>query len=295
MRKLSQSEKELICKLYKKGESSHTLSEKIGVNHRTVLKWLRKASIEPRSYSQAHKLAYVFGRNPGRRKRILETSKKLTPAKAYILGVVGLGDGCISISTDKSWNIGMSSKDIEFINEFARCVKEVYGFDCSIRTIKQGREAFGAGNSIYVAGLYSKEVVDDILRYGEYKHFKHHTGRVPNAIKEADLGIKSAYLRAFFDSQGSLQKGKNRCISAIKADERSVDEIAHLLSTLGIRSKIYSRLDKKYGVKQWTLVISRRKFIERFAKLIGFTIERKKRILNEMLKTYVRGYYRLRG
>ncbi|GAI17867.1 unnamed protein product, partial [marine sediment metagenome] len=176
-----------------------------------------------------------------------------------------MGDGCISISKGKSWDIGMSSKDIEFINEFARCVKEVYGFDCSIRTTKQGEGAFGAGNSIYVADLYSKEVVDDILRYDEYKHFKHHTGRVPNAIKGADLKIKSAYLRAFFDSQGTLQfhkKRRHRCISAIKADERSVDEIAHLLSTLGIRSKIYSRIDKKYGVKQWTLVISRRKFIE---------------------------------
>lgn len=290
MKELTPTKKEQMCSFYDQGESTKSLSNIFGINSGDISRILRKSGVRTRSISEANKLAYALGRRVPiySRIHIPETARRLTPAKAYILGVVGPGDGCV-VNTKKR-NVCLKATDINFVKEFSRCIKKVYGltYEPSMHESRGGGIVPKSGNykPMYEVQLSSKEVVRDVLRYGELKDFKHHTERVPEEIKRASLDIKSSYLRAFFDSQGHVVytgsgKTVRRKITATKANREVLEELGELLLAFNIKWQI-----RPASNKSWQVVITGRNSIQSFSERIGFTIERKKRVLNESLKSY---------
>jgi len=201
------------------------------------------------------------------------SSAELTPNKAYILGVVGPGDGWI----DKD-RVGLNVVDLDFANEFDRCIREVYSLVPSRYEVNDNNPNHRTG---YRVVLYSKRAVGDIFRYGKLEDFKHYNERVPVQIKKASLQVQAPYLRAFFDSQGSVSL-HHKEITGTKKNKFVLEEIGGLLSNFDIYWRVVG--PKFSGSRDIT--ISCRKLIERFAERINFTIWRKKCALEKLLKSY---------
>jgi hypothetical protein len=205
-------------------------------------------------------------------------SAKLTPEKAYVLGVVGPGDGWIGKD-----RIGLNVADLDFADEFDRCTRAVYSLTPSRYEVNDGNPNH---RTTYRVVLYSKRVVEDILRYGKLRHFKHHTERVPAQIKKAGLEVQASYLRAFFDSQGSVSL-HHKEITGTKKNKLVLEEMGDLLSNFDIYWRIVG--PGLFGC--WNIAISCRRSIEKFVERVGFTIWRKKQALEKLLKSYKTSRY----
>lgn len=211
------------------------------------------------------------------KKKILKSSKKLSPAKAYLLGVLGPGDGSISYQkSGSSIKLELGATDLDFVNEFKRGVYKVYRLQCRDFTVKSKNQRHRDMHHSY---LYSKEVVEDILSYAPLEHYKEGSERVPKAIFEAGPIIKSSYLRGVFDSQAWVRDSQKK-IEIYKKSSLIIDDIRELLRSLSI---YVIRLDYLNGS---TLVIGRWKSIKHYSLKIGFTIKRKMEKLNNLLNSY---------
>ena len=144
-----------IKKLYSIGLSSREVGKNLGISHVRVLNVLKTENINRRSVTKT-----IPNQNYNR----------LTADRAYILGVM-CGDGCLfsGIARKKNWKfklyiIHLSVKDIDFINEFVRCVKNVYGITPSIyyreRKINNPR-----WSNIWIARISRKEIYKDLSSY----------------------------------------------------------------------------------------------------------------------------------
>ena len=131
-------------------------------------------------------------------------SKLLTPDKGYILGVL-CGDGYLSTG----FRIGLNVCDKDFAMEFNRCINSVYHFNLNIyeyESIVRGPNSlyYGIGKNRYSAVLCSKNAFYDLLTY-DSSEFKTHTWDVPPQIFTTEnLSITAAFIRGFFDSEGSI-------------------------------------------------------------------------------------------
>jgi len=203
-------------------------------------------------------------------KRRIEKGIGLTPTKSYILSVVGPGDGFLKIGErHNEWFAGMRATDREFAETFLKKLREVYGtgYLSKIPIEKEGYQ------DQLEAGTGSKYVVEDLLRYAPLEHFREHTERVPDEIKEGSNGVKSSYLRGFLDSQGSVFEGR---IRANKENETVIGEIISLLSDLGIESRL-----KKWDGTSY-VVITHVENLRKFENCVGFSIGRKEERLEEL-------------
>lgn len=266
--------------LYNSGESSCSIAKKFDVDPKTVLCHLRAAGVKPRSKSDAIKL----GLAKGRVKRIATPHslsphfKVLTCEKAYILGVLA-GDGWLDYSPKVGrCQIKLETVDEEFAAEFQRCINVVYGSKPSMRKLTERHPGW---SDKYYVRLCCKAACEDLLRYGV--SFKHDKWRVPLEIRNASLDIQAAYLRGFFDSEGSVEKDGRR-INGTSSNLPGLEDISALLRNLGIRSKIiYRPSGNIHNVR-----IQDRASVELFAEHVGFTIARKKNKLQEGITSYKR-------
>lgn len=134
---------------------------------------------------------------------------------------------------------------------------------------------------MYEARLNIRRAAQDLISYGKLPDFKHGTERVPRRIKKSSSEVQALYLRAFFDSQGSVSL-HHKEITGTKKNKLVLKEIGGLLSNFGINWRVAG--PTLSGC--WVLTIGDRKSIKKFAKKIGFTIERKKQALKELLNSY---------
>lgn len=189
---------------------------------------------------------------------------ELTSAKAYVLGTLGPGDGYLS---REDYILGLKANDEDFVEKFGKCLDEVYGKSPKYTPLSDGRMQ---------AEIYLKKAFYDVLNYGELIEFKEKHERVPEAVKKSPPEAKSAYLRAFYDSQGSPAKRK---IIAGKSNRTLLQETKELLFDLEIDSSITSEKGESCKIQ-----IYGRKNLERFGEKIGFTIGRKqKKLKNQTL------------
>lgn len=87
------------------------------------------------------------------------------------------------------------------------------------------------------------------------------------------------WLRGFFDGEGSVylsEDGKHyrADVSAVNTDKLLVDRAVDFLSRLGISSRVYTYQPKKAQLR-YTISLTRRANVIRFAELVGFTTPRK--------------------
>jgi len=212
------------------------------------------------------------------RKSIPEFSKKLSPEKGYVLGVLGPGDGHVD---KKRGGLSLKAKDEDFVHYFGNCLEKVYGLEVSydLRPREPPRE------DQLRARLYSKNAVDDVLRYGSLKHFRHHSEKVPEEIKNARPEVKVPYLRGTFDSQGTICFGRGRKentkfinLEVTKAHKKVVLELKDLLTSLGLSFRVAAS-----ARNNWAVHTQSADEVYNFYKEIGFTIARKQKKLERSL------------
>lgn len=266
-------------RLYEGGESTYSIAGKFGFDANTVCYHLKKLEVKLRSRYEAMKLGMERGRvkTPAVPHQVMPTSSKLTPEKAYILGVLA-GDGFIVYHPGrqyKMYKVALETVDEEFADEFSRCLYLTYGITPSKRIIVEKHH--GRKNRYHVA-LHCKAACEDLLRYGL---FGTRRWSVPDAVKTALPDVKASYLRGFFDSEGGVSvKGYAIYLSSVCA--QGVYGVSVLLADFGIPARVKQPLEKNFCL----LKIQRRQSISLFAKLVGFTIKRKKEALWQLLCKY---------
>jgi len=204
-------------------------------------------------------------------------SSKLTPEKAYILGVLA-GDGFLVYHQGrqyKMYKVALETVDEEFANEFSKCLYLTYGVIASKRIIVEKRP--GRKDRYHVA-LHCKAACEDLLRCGSFGTRK---WDIPEGVKTAPLDIKASYLKGFFDSEGGVSV-ERYVIYAASVCARGLYGVSVLLADFGIPTRIKQPAGKNFCL----LKIQRRQSISLFAKHVGFTIKRKKEALSRLLTSY---------
>ena len=254
----------LFKKLYLQGESSHSIAKKFNLNKNTVLFYLKKVNLQRRSKSVAAKLGVQKGRIPIKKHKISASSQKLTPDKAYVLGVLA-GDGWLWYKKKvRTYQVGFEATDRDFAIQFFNSLRNVYKIKPSFKKRKRNVSRW---KDLYSIKLCSKEACDDLLKY-DSKSFKTKKWRVPFIIKRASPILKSRYLKGFFDSEGSVDLSTKRVVGT-SSNIKGLKEIQILLFNLGIKSAINK------STKSFNLKIRDSKSISLFSKKVNFSIKRK--------------------
>lgn len=256
--------KELYDLYLIQGYSSQSLGLKYRVSTVTVINWLKFYKIPIRTHIESMN-TYRLKESLREHKLVRPTKdySLLNPDKAYILGVL-CGDGHINPIF-----IGFEIRhDHDFIKEFIRCFNTVYG-------LKYDYKRYKPRNTLLVR-INNQIICKDLSRYGK---FGTKEWNVPNEIlKSKDEKIIGSFLRGFFDSEGSVSRSTIVCSSINKT---GLDEIAELLSILGIKSTIKPIRNGKY----YTLYIFRKERFKIFRDKVGFSIKRKINKVNDILNT----------
>jgi hypothetical protein len=185
-----------------------------------------------------------------------------TPDLAYLLGA-----RYSDVSVDDRFKLEAIDKD--FVEGFLRCLSKVMG-----RPYKMYKK----GKGTWATRGYDKTLINFMK-----KPLDHH-----KPIIEA---YPADFLRAFFDGEGSVTEivKKERvygCVAAVNTNFEIIEYVRNLLQekfslrpTLGV--------DKRTNNGRWKIRYIVRLYrmdnIRRFNDLIGFSIERKKKKLEEML------------
>lgn len=245
--------KSKLINLYKnQGLSASEIAKIFNVSTITVINWLNKHGIKPRSHIQSM--------NTNKIKKILRTKKliiptnnysKLTPEKAYVLGVLA-GDGYIN----KKFLQLEIRRDKEFIAEFSRCLEKVYGIKYNFK--------YREPRNTYVLYAASEVICKDLLKFGNFKTF---SWRAPSLVlKSRDKKLIKMYLRGLFDSEGSISK---RDLTFSSVSKRGIMDVQSLLARLDINSRISLNRKKYYYLRLYSNCINK------FRSEVGFTIKRK--------------------
>ena len=257
--KVSISQHNKFINLYQKDKSIKQIAQICNVSFSTVQRHLTKSNINVKKRG-----------NP----TLIKNSnyKKLTLEKAYILGVVGPGDGFIEYRKDNGQHrVVLEAVDLNFVQYFVFCLEKVYGIKPKIKTLKPRN--FGVNNTFLVR-LGSKQVCDDLLSCGV--SFKESNWRIPEIIKNASNEIKAKYIQGFGDSQGSVSVDTKQIILC-NQNLNGLKEMDNLFFDIGINNLSYN----KNGI-----LLCNRKNVEMFNKLINFNILYKKEKLKHITDNY---------
>ncbi|MBL7147607.1 MAG: hypothetical protein ISS82_02170 [Nanoarchaeota archaeon] len=239
----------------------HKIAKIMKCDTMTIFNRLREMDIKIRGYSESHKLKTYAGL-----KKVKNCG--LTPEKAYILGVL-CGDGWISYG-NRMYTIGLRCIDKDFVEEFRRNIKIVYGVNCKIRSVQPRKKNW---SNQYVSCLFSKLACEDILSYG---CFKGHNWRVPTEILNSkNIGLIGNFLRGFYDSEGHVNS-RWYTLKATTSNKEGFLEILGLLKKLKIHyiTKLKKHRNKKYKIGLEVLITGSDSY-KKFKEYVGFSIKRK--------------------
>lgn len=191
----------------------------------------------------------------------------------YIIGVV-VGDGFID-----RYGVGLNAKDKDFVLEFKNNLEIVFNRKCTI----------GFYNNLWRAKLNCKEVVK-FFKYIDYRD-----------IETCTNLVKRAFLRGFFDSEGSayfraIPGVRNRKIEICNTNLELIRFCKLMMDSLEIKTRkidnrtrgervIKGRLLRPFKYFRLSLREGKPNLVL-FKQLIGFSIERKNAKLNEIIDSY---------
>lgn len=202
-------------------------------------------------------------------KNKIKRQGKLTLEKAYILGVIGPGDGYVGYD---ELELGVTDK--EFAIEFKNYLEKTYGIEPSLYL----REPVNPNHKPkYHVRLCSKAAVEDVKKYA--RRFKEYNWQLPRAIIKASEKIKYAYLRGIFDSQAHVSVNKKE-IRMYLSNLKGLHKLKKLLKIIEIKSSVTDH--------NQILRICGRRNLELFSAKINFIINRKREALKELLGSYKR-------
>lgn len=214
-------------------------------------------------------------------------SSKISPAKAYIIGVL-CGDGCLYLGKKVKHGpnsfdpkVKLSSTDLDFVETFCNALFEAYKYHASINTGKPTVSHRKNGKTYYCKPIFTSyactlAIYKDLARY---ENFRTYTWRVPEEIKNSNENIIAMFLRGFFDSEGSVAFNKKAGnLRASTKNKEGMLEISALLHQLGMANTVHQTK------KGETVVRVLLEFSKIFLLKVGFSIKRKQKILEEMAR-----------
>jgi len=247
------SKRQLVNFYLNKNLSASKIAKQFNVSTIIAINWLKYHNIKVRSHLESMNTSAI--KKELREKSLTIPKKdysKLTKEKAYLFGVLA-GDGFI----DKRTIRFEIKKDVDFIEEFSKCLEEVYG-------IKYNYKYYAPRDS-YVLYATSEIICKDLLNYGDFRTF---SWRIPFVISNSkNMSLIGAYLKGLYDSEGSVTKYN---VTFSSDSKKGIFGVKSLLEKLGINSKIALYQDKHYSLR-----ISKKENLQKFKKLVGFTIKRK--------------------
>ncbi len=254
--KISKKLEEQFVKLYKDGQSIKQIAEICNSSFFAVRNHLYRHGIKLRPR--------------GKKKNIPENADTLTPEKAYILGVVGPGDGFIEFNSN-SQQICLEAVDRDFIEHFAFCLEKVYGIKPSIKLLKPRPTDT---KPHYKVRLYSVEACRDLVKYNVC--FRESKWQIPEVIKKSSMRLIGEYIKGMADSQGSVNV-RAKHITLCNKNTRGLEEIGNLLNKLDIPD---------WHIYDIGLTITSHRSLNKFYENAGFIIERKQEKLEKLLESY---------
>lgn len=163
---------------------------------------------------------------------IPKSAHQMTCAKARIIGYL-MADGCVFSTTKKSLRktctvsypapfIGFYNKDIAVIEQFIADCKNVYNFEAKYNSKK------------LEVRIYRNRIFTDLQRYGPYGTFD---WKIPAEILKGQKKFKQEWLKAFFDSEATVQV-KHPKIILYSANKKGLEQIQTLLREFSIVGRI---------------------------------------------------------
>ncbi len=253
-----------IVDLYKKDLPIKNIANKCNISFATVQRHLNKEDIKLKLRG-----------NPIEIKNA--DYYKLTPEKAYILGVIGPGDGFIEYRKGRAgiYRIALEAIDLDFVKYFGSCLKRVYGIVPKVRKLKWRN---GYSKPHYKVVLQSKRVCNDILSYNDLVNFKEKTWTIPKEIKNATNLIKAKYIQGFADSQGSVANYRTaKSVVLCSKNRKGLKEMETLLKSIGV-------ID--VSVRDFGVFITAQRSIRIFAEKINFNAGRRRDRLRKLIDSY---------
>jgi len=261
--------------IYKAIEEARALRQK-GLSYSEIARILRAKGVK---VSRVTVMRWCKGLHDPRN-RLNSVKLDPSPELAYVIGVI-FGDGSVSFKKrDYKYRIRLKVVDREFAEEFKRCL-EALGLKPSLRLERDRTRC----------DRWCVEANSRIL----YEFLTQPKERLFEVAKE----YPAEFLRGFFDSEGTVYiNPKDPRIARVRAsnyDLELLEFMKALLLDLGIYSTIYITKKKgdrsnirgkiyRYRKDFYTIDISRKDSVKKFAINVGFTIKRKQNELETFLK-----------
>lgn len=202
------------------------------------------------------------------RKNPIRPQKGLTISKASLIARM-MGDGAV-YRHKHDYVIKYEVKDLDSLRSFAKEIKEVYGLTAKIGSNPSGK----TGKPIPYARLRCKDAYEDLARYGRYGCLE---WRVPRQIRKGSRAVQRAFLRSFFDDEGSVLETEVRLYSTNLA---GLKDIVRLLRDFRIETCIRGGFGLKRNVHA---IIIKKENARKFSENIGFGLKRKNEKLLALL------------
>ena len=199
-----------------------------------------------------------------------------------------IGDGSVSGGR----TIYLYDKSIETLRIYNNLIKECFNISGKIKVYR------------YKNKVDTRLVINSIKLANFLKNLgltiKSRDKEVPKEIMASTDTEVSAFLRGFFDAEGTIYMKKSkrskhywkRVITFSVSSKKLAEQIKYLLLRLGILSSIPMEYRNKWG-RTWTVNISDNESIINFSKYIGFSHPKKKEKMKEVLKEIERKQVRI--
>ncbi|MDD5651017.1 MAG: LAGLIDADG family homing endonuclease [Candidatus Nanoarchaeia archaeon] len=208
------------------------------------------------------------------KKPLSNSAKILTIELAEILGYI-CAEGCDSDYIDNHWGY-----DKRRGKSYRRSSKRVsITFSNTDEGLKKHfinifNKVFGYSRHFNKSGNFCINRIEVVKYLRDYSLFGSKRWKVPKQIKNANNKIKSAFCRAYFDGDGTIETKKKE-IRLDSTNENGLKEVKTLLDNLKFNSHFYSFKGR------YRIVIRE---IEGFSKIIGSNHPKKREQMELLIK-----------
>ena len=200
-----------------------------------------------------------------------ELPAKMSAELALVLGAVA-ADGYVR---DDNGTVTFSSSDKDSMDAFVTAYESVFdGLEYNLRSVLQSRTGFQHRRECIEFSCNSTFLVRFLRKLG-YVGTDSYSIRVPEIIFRAGTDEVSAYLRAYYDGDGSVNGNNNTVVTELCSVNRDIlDDVKQLLmSYFGIvTNRIYSEPNRPLHYLKITSLAE----CQKFNKCVGFISVRKR-------------------
>ncbi|MBI2499452.1 ATP-binding protein [Candidatus Woesearchaeota archaeon] len=170
--------------------------------------------------------------------------------------------------------------DNPVLEDYNKCFKKVFEIPLFRLNPRKSKNCFTLRATSVELGRFFDYIAPSYFKRSRYKE-------IPSFISKCIISEIRSFLQAYFDTEASIHKTKG--IYVVSASKSLIEDLQTLLLRFGIISQIHPTFSRatnsrnKTKRKYFRLVISGED-VKRFRERVGFTLARKKNILNHYLK-----------